>query len=117
MILIPNEKKEFYTEERCHILELLNDASIDNNLSIARARVEPGVETALHTLEGVEIYYILEGQGLVEIDGVAREIHPGHLAYIDKKKTQKIKNTGTTDLLFLCFCHPRFETSAYTSLG
>jgi len=116
MIIKPDEQKEFDTEERCHILELLNNPSIDKNLSIARARVKPDIETALHTLEGVEIYYILEGKGLVEIDGQSQEIGPGHLAYIDKKKTQKIKNIGSTDLLFLCICHPRFKLEDYTSL-
>ena len=41
VILQPQPGVEFFTEERCHILELANDAT-DPELSIARARVEPG---------------------------------------------------------------------------
>ncbi|MFL2546616.1 MAG: hypothetical protein ACJ0SL_04545 [Candidatus Rariloculaceae bacterium] len=56
-------ESEFYTPERCHILELSNSEA-DEGLSIAQARVEPGVTTALHRLnDTVERYYILSGQG------------------------------------------------------
>jgi len=58
--------KEFSTPERCHIIETYNT---DASLSIARARVEPGVTTAWHALEGtIERYIIAQGQGRVEID-------------------------------------------------
>lgn len=116
MILSPNITDEFYTEERCHILELLNDASIDPAISIAQARVEPGVTTALHTLDGIEIYYILSGKGKVEIDGISNEIGSGELCHIKKGQTQRIENIGSEDLLFLCICHPRFVPESYKSL-
>jgi hypothetical protein len=41
---------EFYTAERCHIIEIMNQPGIE--FSIARARVEPGVTTAFHLLKG-----------------------------------------------------------------
>ena len=43
---------EFWTEERCFITELHNcDASPEASLAVAR--VEPGVTTQLHALDGV----------------------------------------------------------------
>ena len=36
---------EFYTAEKCYITELANSAD-DTDVSIARARVEPGVTTS-----------------------------------------------------------------------
>ena len=43
---------EFETDERCHITEVANDSG-DEFVSIARARVEPGVErSALGSTSG-----------------------------------------------------------------
>ena len=58
---------EFLTAERCFILETYNTSN-DETLSIARARVPPGVTTALHAVEGTtERYIIAEGRGRVEV--------------------------------------------------
>src|SRR5678816_2979358 len=52
---------EFATPERCHIVELINLPE-DADCSIARARVQPGVVTQLHSLRGVtERYVIVQG--------------------------------------------------------
>ncbi len=57
--------KEFYIDEGCYITELSNSTD-DPGLSIARARVEPGVTTNLHKLSAtVERYVILQGEALV----------------------------------------------------
>ena len=54
---------EFLTAERCFILETYNTSS-DETLSIARARVPPGVITSLHAVEGTtERYIITDGRG------------------------------------------------------
>ena len=108
---------EWYTEERCHISEIRNSA--DNPaVSIARARVEPGVTTALHAvIDTVEKYFILDGKGEMEINGLpVGEVKTGDLVVIPAGAPQRIRNTGTTDLLFLCICTPRFETRNYQAL-
>lgn len=116
MVIKSKPESEYYTEERCHILEILNDPKIDADLSIAQARVEVGVTSALHTLEGTEIYYVLAGRGIVEIDGKKSEIRKGEICYIKKGQTQRIENVGESDLIFLCICNPRFIPESYTSL-
>jgi len=50
---------EFLTAERCYIVETWNNSE-DPALSIARARVEPGVTTAWHWLDGVIVAGIVE---------------------------------------------------------
>jgi mannose-6-phosphate isomerase-like protein (cupin superfamily) len=58
---------EFETEERCYIAEIAKDSG-DKLVSIARARVGPGVTTAWHRLNGVtERYIIVSGHGSVEL--------------------------------------------------
>jgi hypothetical protein len=51
---------EFFTEEGCFITELHNTED-DPAVSVARARVEPGVRTALHAVVVEERY--LGGRG------------------------------------------------------
>ncbi|HSF48711.1 MAG TPA: hypothetical protein VLA73_10145, partial [Burkholderiales bacterium] len=58
---------EFYTAEKCYIIELSNTPD-DPEASIARARVAPGVTTRWHRVVGTtERYVIIEGNGRVEI--------------------------------------------------
>ena len=62
--------REFETSERCHITEVANDPG-DELVSIARARVEPGVTTAWHKLDRItERYIIVSGNGRVEVDNL-----------------------------------------------
>ena len=60
--------QEYETDERCHIIEVANDAG-DEQMSIARARVDVGVTTAWHRLQDTsERYIIVSGTGLVEVE-------------------------------------------------
>lgn len=108
---------EYYTDERCHILELLNSADFPD-ASIARARVEPGVTTKQHRVAGtVERYMIMQGSGIARVEGRAEQAAgPGDIILIPAGATQSIINTGDHDLVFLCVCTPRFEWDNYDSL-
>ena len=113
-VLRPDEAKEYYTDERCYILELSNSAD-DTALSIARARVAPGVTTAWHRVRSTaERYVILEGAGYVEVEGMSGvEVTRGDVVLIPPDAQQRIRNTGEGDLLFLALCTPRFEPVNY----
>jgi len=108
---------EFYTPERCYITELQNKDT-DPACSIARARVRPGVTTRLHALRGTtERYVILEGQGAVEIDGRGPvTVSPLDVVHIPPGVSQRITNKGSSDLIFLCICTPRFQRENYLDL-
>ena len=108
---------EYATDERCHILEVANDAG-DESVSIARARVEAGVTTAWHKLEGIsERYIIVSGRGRVEIgDLEAVDVGPGDVVRIPADCRQRITNTGPHDLVFYAVCAPPFRQQAYINL-
>lgn len=113
-----NEEDEFFTGERCHIVELLN-AKISPEQSIARARVEPGITTTWHLLRDTsEVYLILKGEGRLELnDGdEAFELKVGDTFRIPPTTAQRIKNTGDVDLIFLCICCPAFTEDIYELL-
>jgi mannose-6-phosphate isomerase-like protein (cupin superfamily) len=108
---------EHLTEERCHILELSNTPD-DPDVSIARARVAPGVSTRWHQLrDTAERYVILEGSGCVEIGELpSQEVSVGDVVRIPPGCRQRITNVGTQDLIFLAICTPRFCWEAYEDI-
>ena len=108
---------EFHTAERCHIRERWNHWQ-DPDCSIAEARVEPGVTTAWHWLDGVvERYRMISGQGLVEVgDLPPTVVKVGDVVVIPAGVRQRISNTGDRDLIFDCICTPRFTPGCYHSL-
>ncbi len=113
-----DESKEFFTNERCHILELLDNHDTTKPFSIARARVEPGVTTAWHRLSEItEYYYILSGRGFMEIeeeDGF--EVGINDVVSIPPNSAQRIQNISDEDLIFLAICNPPFTDSNYEDL-
>ena len=116
-ILPVDETREKLTEEQCSILEMSNTAD-DEAVSIARARVAVGETTRWHRLKDItERYVILEGQGLVEVADLApQQVGPGDVVRIPPAVRQRIRNTGTQDLVFLALCSPRFRWDAYEDI-
>ncbi|HWD23237.1 MAG TPA: cupin domain-containing protein [Burkholderiales bacterium] len=110
-------QKEFFTSEGCFILELSNSPD-DPAVSIARARVAPGVTTRWHRVrDTVERYVILEGKGRVEVGEAApQEVGPCDVVLIPPACRQRIANTGERDLVFLAICSPRFRSEAYEEI-
>ena len=57
-------------------------------------------------------------QGRVEIGDLSPEdVVPGDAVIIPPLVRQRISNTGTDELVFLCVCSPRFLPEAYEDLG
>ena len=112
-----NSSAEFYTREGCFIIENSNSPN-DPGVSIAQARIEPGVTTRWHHLIGsVERYLILEGKGLVEIGNLPpAEVNPGDVVIIPPECRQRIKNIGNDDLVFSCIVTPGFKQENYVDI-
>jgi mannose-6-phosphate isomerase-like protein (cupin superfamily) len=116
IILKQDLSKEFKTPERCFILESLN--ATNDSLSVARARVEPGITTKWHCVEGTaERYIIAEGKGRVEVGTLQpMEVGPGDVVLIPAAVRQRIANIGDRDLIFYCVCTPPFAQQNYREL-
>jgi mannose-6-phosphate isomerase-like protein (cupin superfamily) len=112
-IIKNNSLTEISTQEQCFMAE--NYSS--NAVSIARATVKPGVTTLPHHLKGVEeIYLITSGKGRVTVEGLEpTDVGVGDVVIIPPEISQKITNTGKTDLILYCICTPRFTEACYFS--
>ena len=77
--------------------------------SLAHARVKQGKVSYPHTLKSTEVYYILEGEGLMHIDDESSKVLPGQAVFIPANSRQYIENTGTGDLVFLCIVNPAWR--------
>lgn len=113
-VLAYDATAEFPTAERCRITELSNSAA-DAELSVALARVAPGVITRWHRLhDTAERYVIMSGHGIVEVgDAPPTPVGPRDVVLIPPGCRQRITNSGSIDLVFLALCTPRFEPRAY----
>ena len=101
----------FITKDGSEIRELLGRRnSCIRNQTLAEARLPRGGATAgHHHVKTEEIYYLLEGQGLMQIGDETRPVAAGDAVAIPPGAFHRITNTGDTVLKFLCSCAPGYE--------
>jgi mannose-6-phosphate isomerase-like protein (cupin superfamily) len=102
---------EFIAGDKSVLRELLNPEKEELKIrySLARAKVSPHQATIAHRLKVAEVYYLIEGNGIMYIDNESQPVAAGQTVYIPPGSTQKIKNTGLTDLVFLCIVDPAWK--------
>ena len=76
--------------------------------SLAEAFLPAGASTDRHFHKlSEELYFLLEGGGLMEIDGESRSVAPGDAILIPAGARHQI--TAVTPLRFLCCCAPPYS--------
>lgn len=103
--------EEFVAGDDSILRELLHPDKADLRLrySLAHAVVRPGQTTRPHRLKTSEVYYILEGEGVMHINDESSSLRPGHAVYIPPRARQFIHNPGKKNLLFLCIVDPAWR--------
>lgn len=106
-----DQSAAFITKDGSEIRELLaHRNSVVRHQSLAEARVPPGAITALHFHRRTEeIYYVIQGRGLMTVDAEERPVRPGDAVAIPPGAIHQIQNTGDEPLVFLCCCAPAYE--------
>ncbi len=112
MIVQQLEKQSpFTTKDGSTIRSILDrtNAPVEKQ-SLAEASMKPGQSTDRHHHKvSEELYFLLEGTALMEIDGETRHVGPGDAILIPAGAWHQI--TAETDLRFLCCCAPPYEHS------
>ncbi|MEZ7956974.1 MAG: cupin domain-containing protein [Rubritalea sp.] len=103
------KQKSFTTADGSTIRSILDatNAPVEKQ-SLAEASLPAGGETQRHYHKlSEEIYFMLEGQGVMEIDGEVRDVAPGDAILIASSARHQIK--AITDIRFLCCCAPVYS--------
>jgi mannose-6-phosphate isomerase-like protein (cupin superfamily) len=106
-----NRVTPFVTKDGSEIRELLaHRNSCIRHQTLAEARLPRGGSTTPHHHVRIEeIYYILEGFGLMRVGYEMAAVGPGDAVAIPPGASHQITNSGTTELKFLCCCAPGYE--------
>ena len=81
----------------------------DGRYSLAHVILAPGEASHRHRLKTDEVYYIVAGTGKIHIDDESATVEAGDAIDIPPNSIQWIKNTGQTDLVFLCIVDPAWQ--------
>jgi mannose-6-phosphate isomerase-like protein (cupin superfamily) len=106
-----NDSTPFMTKDGSEIRSILdrtNSSAV--NQSLAEATLPPGGATEAHCHPRTEeIYYILRGQGVMQVGEAARPVGPGDGILIPPQRVHQIRNTAAEPLVFLCCCAPPYS--------
>jgi len=78
------------------------------SLAEATLEVEQATERHYHRVTE-EIYFVLKGQGKMEIDGEITHVRPGDAVLISAGAWHQLENNGTSELRILCCCAPAYS--------
>jgi len=103
-----HQQAPFTTKDGSTIRSLLDSTNAPvRNQSLAEAHLPAGRATDRHHhRDAEEFYYILSGDGEMEIDGETRNVTAGDAILIPAGRRHRI--SAETDLRFLCCCAPPY---------
>mgnify|MGYP000480481330 CR=1 FL=1 len=103
--------KAYITKDGSEIREIFHPNNFpESRMSVAMASLNPGKSTVLHYHKSSdEIYFILSGSGLLEIEGEKREVSAGDYIYIKAGQKHKVENLGEEPLKIVCFSYPPYS--------
>lgn len=83
-------------------------------LTLGVARLPPGGVLHAHRHEQHEAYLVLDGAGVVTVDGASRPVGPGASVFIPGNAVHSVRSTGETDLrMAYVFAADAFEDVEY----
>ena len=95
---------EFIAGDNTRLKEILHPdkEKLSLRYSLAYATLQAGLKSKPHKLKTSEVYFILEGNGIMHIDNESKEVTENQTIYIPPNSVQFIENTGKEELKFLC---------------
>jgi quercetin dioxygenase-like cupin family protein len=73
---------------------------------LAIARIEPGRKIEEHVDPMEEIYFVLSGSGLMQVDDEQRQVGPGDAAWIPAGSGHSLSNNGEGECVILVVASP-----------
>lgn len=110
-IVVRDEVQPFTGDDGAIIRELASpcNSSLSRH-SLAEIRHPPGTASQEHYhTEAEEVYFVLEGQGGIRVDGETRSLGPGDVVVIVPGQRHKVWQEGEGDLVLLVTCVPAYS--------
>lgn len=82
--------------------------------SMSYARVQPNETSYLHLLTTSEVYFILQGEGLMQINDEKQIIKKHQTVLIPPHAKQCVTCTSKEELIFLCIVDPAWKAENET---
>jgi len=103
-------ERDYTTLDGSRILELIRpELDGSRNLSLARATIEPDASTLRHRHGAAEeVYFVLSGEGALEIGGAIERVGPGDARLIPPGVEHRATAIGPDPLVILCACSPPY---------
>jgi len=79
-------------------------------------QVEPGGEQRVHSHPPEQVYFILEGSGVMSVGTDTQTVGTGDCVFVPSDTPHGIRNEGRTVLRYFSAAAPAFETSELLSL-
>jgi len=77
-------------------------------LAVTLVEMEPGGIQKPHAHEPEQMYYILEGTGMMTVGGERKPVGPGDCVYYPSRAVHSLENTGGAVLRYLSAASPSF---------
>ena len=112
MIIKKSESVEaFEGNEGTQIKQIISPPETNNVIrySLAHCTISPGKSSKPHIMKTSEMYYILEGKGIMHIDSETKQVNQNDLIFVPPMSKQFLENNGETALTILCIVDPAWK--------
>ena len=103
--------ESFSGHEGTQIRQIFVPDNTDNVIrySIAHCTINPGKTSKPHIMKTSEVYYILEGKGIMHVNEEQKQVIKDESVFVPPNSRQYLENVGETDLVTLCIVDPAWK--------
>ena len=101
----------FEGNEGTKIKQIISPGEANNAIrySIAHCTISSGKNSKPHTMKTSEVYYILQGHGIMHIDSETKQVNQNEMIFVPPMSKQYLENNGKIDLVVLCIVDPAWR--------
>ena len=77
--------------------------------SLAQSTIQPGKKSKPHKMKTSEVYFVLEGKGVLHVDDIPIIIEEYQSVFVPPFSIQYLENTSNEELKVLCIVDPAWK--------
>ena len=101
----------FHGDEGSQIKPIFHPDNTLNGIrcSLAHSIISPGKNSKPHKMKSAEVFFILDGEGIIHVGEESQKIEKNQSIYISPSSNQCLENTGQSNLKVLCIVDPAWK--------